>query len=70
MPRVVHFEISADKPERATEFYKKVFGWNIQKWDGPQPYWLVATGSKSEPGIDGGIMNRILPVRKRVRRVK
>ncbi len=32
MPRVVHFEIHADDPERAVRFYKKVFGWKIEKW--------------------------------------
>ena len=31
MSRVVHFEIPADDPERAVEFYKKVFGWKIDK---------------------------------------
>ena len=59
MPRVVHFEISADQPERAVEFYTKVFGWSIQKWGGAQPYWLVSTGPDGQPGINGGIMNRM-----------
>ena len=27
MARVVHFEITADDPERAADFYGKVFGW-------------------------------------------
>lgn len=54
MPRVVHFEISANDPEKMIEFYKGVFGWEITKWDGPIPYWLVSTGDKSQPGIDGG----------------
>jgi predicted enzyme related to lactoylglutathione lyase len=58
MPRVVHFEISADQPERAAEFYRKVFGWEINKWDGPVEYWLVMTGDKEKPGIDGGMMKR------------
>lgn len=58
MPRVVHFEIPADDPRRAVGFYTKVFGWEIKKWDGPIDYWSVATGEKSEPGIDGGIMIR------------
>jgi predicted enzyme related to lactoylglutathione lyase len=58
MPRVVHFEIHAEKPEKAVEFYSKVFGWKIQKWDGPVDYWLVSTGSADERGIDGGIMRR------------
>ena len=58
MPRVVHFEINADKPERAAAFYKKAFGWKVKKWDGPMPYWMVTTGEKGELGINGGIMNR------------
>jgi predicted enzyme related to lactoylglutathione lyase len=59
MPRVVHFELTADDPERATKFYQDVFGWKINKWDGPQDYWLVTTGAAGEPGIDGAIMRRM-----------
>jgi uncharacterized protein len=29
---IVHFEIPADNPERATKFYCELFGWEIQKW--------------------------------------
>ena len=58
MPRVVHFEIAADDPDRATRFYQDVFGWQSSKWEGPEEYWLVMTGSPSEPGIDGGIGRR------------
>lgn len=58
MPRVVHFEIPADDPERAVEFYKKVFGWKIDKWEGPFDYWLVTTGEEDEPGINGAIMSK------------
>ncbi|PDV98291.1 VOC family protein [Candidatus Chloroploca asiatica] len=61
MPRVVHFEICADDPERASKFYTDVFGWQINKWDGPVDYWLTATGSREQPGIDGGIMRRESP---------
>jgi predicted enzyme related to lactoylglutathione lyase len=56
MPRVVHFELPAEDPERASTFYRNVFGWTIHKWDGPQEYWLVTTGAKEAPGIDGGLM--------------
>lgn len=59
MPRVVHFEFNADKPERAVKFYQEVFGWEIKKWEGPIDYWLVMTGEKEKPGIDGGIMKRM-----------
>jgi uncharacterized protein len=58
MSRVVHFELCADDPERAVKFYEDVFGWQIQKWDGPQDYWLATTGPKDTPGIDGAIMRR------------
>ena len=29
MARVVHFEITADKPERAVRFYEQALGWKI-----------------------------------------
>ena len=61
MNRVVHFEFSADEPERASEFYRKVFGWEIIKWEGPVDYWLVTTGKEGSPGIDGGIKFRPEP---------
>jgi predicted enzyme related to lactoylglutathione lyase len=61
MPRVVHFEIHADNPERAIAFYQGVFGWQFQKWGGPMDYWLIVTGSDLEPGINGGLMRRMGP---------
>ena len=61
MPRVMHFEIPADDPARACRFYSGVFGWDIKQWDGSQPYWLVSTGPKDQPGIDGGIHPRQHP---------
>jgi predicted enzyme related to lactoylglutathione lyase len=57
VPRVIHFEIPADDPERAVKFYQKVFGWEINKW-GPADYWLAKTGTEGEPGINGAIMTR------------
>ena len=58
MSRVIHFELATDDPERPIMFYEQVFGWQIQKWEGPQDYWLVATGDKRTPGIDGALMRR------------
>lgn len=57
MGRVIHFEITADDPERAAAFYRKAFGWTLNSWGG-EPYWLAGTGPDTEPGIDGAIMNR------------
>ncbi len=58
MPRVVHFEISSNDPERTKNFYQDTFGWKIEKWEGPVYYWLITTGEKGELGIDGAIKKR------------
>ena len=55
MPRIIHFEIPSLNPARATDFYKKAFGWKIKQW-GKVQYWMVTTGKDAEPGINGGIM--------------
>jgi predicted enzyme related to lactoylglutathione lyase len=68
MGRVVHFEIPFDDADRARNFYRDVFDWQIQ----PMPemnYTMVSTGPTSdegmpsEPGyIGGGMMQREAPV--------
>ena len=61
MNRVVHFEIQADEPERAAQFYRDVFGWEITKWEGGQmEYWMVMTAPKDSKdlGINGGLLRR------------
>ena len=61
MPRVEYYEINADDPQRAMTFYKEVFGWRFESWNGPFEYWLARTGDKGEKGIDGGIQRRTDP---------
>jgi hypothetical protein len=58
MPRIVHFEIHADNPTRAVQFYGAAFDWKFQKWAGPQDYWLITTGPDGESGINGGLIRR------------
>jgi uncharacterized protein len=64
---VVHFEIPADQPERAVEFYRELFGWKVEHMGGPMDYWLVQTvpsdaqGRPTEPGVNGGLMRRMTP---------
>jgi predicted enzyme related to lactoylglutathione lyase len=58
MPRISHFDIPVDSPERAQKFYSKVFDWKFEKWDGPMDYWMAKTGTE-QPGIDGGMSKRI-----------
>ena len=54
MPRPIHFEIPADQPERASAFYRDVFGWQFRKWDGPMPYWLITTGPRASEASTAG----------------
>ena len=55
MPRIVHFELPARDPDALAGFYRNVFGWSIQKWEGPVDYWLVTTGEDG-PGINGALI--------------
>jgi predicted enzyme related to lactoylglutathione lyase len=58
----MHFEIQADDIVRATNFYKKIFGWKIDQAmtaeKGGMDYWTIVTGEKGEPGINGGLYVR------------
>jgi uncharacterized protein len=57
MPRVVHFEIIADNPDRAKKFWSEVFDWKIQDWGGPEPYSMINTGDE-DMGINGCLAPR------------
>jgi predicted enzyme related to lactoylglutathione lyase len=43
---------------RAIQFYKTVFGWDIQKTQMPMEYYLATTGKEGTNGINGAIMER------------
>lgn len=61
MDPVVHFEIPAKDPKRASEFYSKAFGWQFNQFPDFE-YWMIGTtksdknGQPSSPGaINGGM---------------
>ena len=58
MGRVVHFEIAADDPDRAANFYRKAFGLEVADFGGPTRYLLATTGPEGEAGINGAITGR------------
>jgi uncharacterized protein len=69
MDSVVHFEIPADDPKRASKFYNDAFGWHIQQWES-MPYWMVSTAESDEMGvpkkpgaINGGLAAREGPLK-------
>lgn len=64
MDKVVHFEITADDLKRAKNFYKDVFGWEIDEMP-EMDYTTVRTGPTDEKGmnkepgfINGGMMKK------------
>jgi predicted enzyme related to lactoylglutathione lyase len=65
MRKIVHFEIPADDEGRARNFYREVFGWQLQEMPELQ-YTIVMTTPvdeqtqlPTEPGaINGGLMKR------------
>jgi uncharacterized protein len=57
MARPVHFEIHADEPERAIDFYETALGWTFIRF-GDRDYWLIDTGSADRPGINGALLKR------------
>jgi predicted enzyme related to lactoylglutathione lyase len=49
-----YFEIQADDPGRAVEFYRTIFGWTFTRDEGlPIEYWRIETG-----GPRGGLLPR------------
>jgi len=58
MARIVHFDLTANDPDKLIPFYERVFKWKFSKWEGPFEYWLIETGPNEEPGINGGLGRR------------
>ena len=57
---VTHFEIYAEKPETLADFYRSLFGWQINKAPGLD-YWRVNSSETHERGINGGLTYRPFP---------
>ena len=57
MAKIVHFEIPADDPQRASRFYHDALGWEVSRF-GDKPYWLVQAGADDEPGANGALVAR------------
>jgi predicted enzyme related to lactoylglutathione lyase len=56
MNRIVHFELHSADPQKTINFFSSNFGWTFSKWEGGMEYWVITTGSKDSPGIDGGLV--------------
>ncbi len=62
MPTIVHFDMSADDPQRARKFYSELFGWKFESFPGPMEYHLISTTNlDGSPGVGGGLGKRTDP---------
>ena len=55
MGRIIHIELVAADHDRAADFYRKVFGWQVSAAPVPEGYLLARTGEGE--GIDGALMS-------------
>lgn len=62
--RPIHFELHVDDLDRARDFYSAVFGWGYQDFSeyAGQPYFAIVTGQDEEPGINGALVQRRVPL--------
>ena len=74
MNKVVHFEIPADDLQRADDFYKSIFGWDIKAMPMPGGEYHIATTvavdenqmPKESGAINGGLYKREKPEQRPV----
>jgi len=57
---LTHFEIYGEQPTELVDFYRSVFGWEIEQIAGIA-YWRINTGSAEPKVINGGLTHRALP---------
>jgi predicted enzyme related to lactoylglutathione lyase len=54
------FSIHVDDVDRARAFYEAVFEWVFEPW-GPPGFYLIHTGDKQSPGVQGLMHERMEP---------
>jgi predicted enzyme related to lactoylglutathione lyase len=57
---LTHFEIYGPEPAGLAEFYRGVFGWEVEQMPGVF-YWRIQTGSAETKPLHGGLTYRAIP---------
>ncbi len=57
---VTHFEIYGEEPAKLADFYRSVFGWQVEQMPGVN-YWRIQTGSAEPKALHGGLTYRAIP---------
>jgi predicted enzyme related to lactoylglutathione lyase len=51
---VTHFEIYGEEPAKLADFYRHLFGWQIDQPLGVD-YWTIRTEQQKDASFDGGL---------------
>ncbi|MGA9867126.1 MAG: VOC family protein [Acetobacteraceae bacterium] len=54
---VTHFEIYAEEPATLAEFYRQLFGWELERVPGLD-YWRIEAGAAPVGSVSGGLTYR------------
>ena len=57
---VTHFEIYAEDPAKLADFYRDLFGWQVDQAPGVE-YWRIQPAAAGDGGFDGGLTYRPIP---------
>lgn len=57
---LTHFEIYGDQPARLAEFYRTLFGWDLEQMPGID-YWRIDAGFDEKGALSGGLTYRAIP---------
>ncbi len=57
---LTHFEIYGAQPAALADFYRTVFGWQVEQMPGVA-YWRIQTGSAETKALHGGLTYRAIP---------
>ena len=57
---VTHFEIYAEDPAKLADFYRGLFGWQVDQAPGIE-YWRIQPGATEPQGVGGGLTYRPMP---------
>lgn len=57
---LTHFEIYGEQPSQLAEFYRQVFGWQVEQMEAVD-YWRINTGSGEANALNGGLTYSAIP---------
>jgi len=57
---LTHFEIYGERPTELADFYRCVFGWEVEQMEAVD-YWRINVGTSESSALNGGLTYRAIP---------